>query len=312
MGPQTRAGLNGVAAGTVKSGPPDSTRVNENEATLIWADEYSRMAEAYDRNIAPYFEPMARRVAELADPKPGELFLDLSTGTGLLACILAPQVAPQSVVAIDLADGALAVASQRAGALGLRNLRFEMMDVRNIVYRGNLFDGVTCSFGIPRVGFARVFAEAQRVVKPGGRFLFVSWSENTDTASTAVDDLLAKYATATPSKRLADIRAARQFTRSHPDFKPSFDPKILIAALRAAGFRDIHAEPQPHDAAFEPPERYLDFRLSYGEWDQEVAEMDSASRDAFRRDVIARLRELARDVALAVAWPHHYVSARKP
>ena len=286
--------------------------MNENEAVLVWADEYSRMAEAYDRNVAPTFEPIARHVVEIADPKPGEMFLDLSTGTGLLACLLAPRVVPQSVVAIDLADGALAVASHRAGSLGLRNVRFEMLDVRNIVYRGNLFDGVTCSFGVPRIGFSRVFAEVFRVLKPGGRFVFVGWSEVSDPASTAMDDLVAKYGTNIPSKRLADIRAARAFTRSHPDFKPSFDPKDLAAALRAAGFRDVGAETRPYDARFEPPDGYLEFRLSYGGWDQEVAEMDSAARDAFRHDATARLRELSRGGVLTVAWPHHVVRARKP
>src|SRR5439155_12444 len=34
--------------------------VNANEATLVWVDEYSRMAEAYDQNVAPRFEPIAQ------------------------------------------------------------------------------------------------------------------------------------------------------------------------------------------------------------------------------------------------------------
>src|SRR5438445_128510 len=66
--------------------------VNANEATLVWVDEYSRMAEAYDQNVAPRFEPIAQEVVHLADPKPNELFLDVGTGTGLLACLLAPRV----------------------------------------------------------------------------------------------------------------------------------------------------------------------------------------------------------------------------
>src|SRR5438552_2294238 len=58
--------------------------MNANEATLVWVDEYSRMAEAYDKNVAPRFEPIAREVVRLAAPKPNELFLDVGTGTGLL------------------------------------------------------------------------------------------------------------------------------------------------------------------------------------------------------------------------------------
>src|SRR3972149_5547286 len=98
--------------------------MNPNEATLVVADEYSRMAETYDRRVTPRFESVAKAVLELLDPKPGELVLDVATGTGLLARLLAPKVHPQTVVAIDLADGALSVASFRAGAEGVRTIRF--------------------------------------------------------------------------------------------------------------------------------------------------------------------------------------------
>src|SRR5467141_625704 len=150
-------------------------RMNANEATLVWVDEYSRMAEAYDRNIAPRFEPIAQEVVRLAAPQPNELFLDVGTGTGLLACLLSPFVRPQGVVAIDLADNAISVASYRAGNAGIRNIRWEMLDSRNIVYRGKLFDGVVSNLGIPDLGHDRTFQEVHRVTKPGGRFVFSEW-----------------------------------------------------------------------------------------------------------------------------------------
>ncbi len=286
--------------------------VNENEAALIWADEYSRMAEAYDKNIAPYFEPMARKVLEIADPKPGELFLDLATGTGLLACLLGPRVAPQSVVAIDLADGALPVASYRAGGMGLRNIRFEMMDIRNIVYRGKLFDGAACSFGIPAVGFRKVFQEVLRVLKPGGRFVFVEWADYFPEAATVIDELLSKHRTTTPSPRLREIRDAREFTRGHPDYKVSHDPDGIAEALRSVGFERVEARPEQHLAKFDPPERYLDLRRSYGEVDQELAEISADARAALLREASARLQWLARDGVLTVPWRTYYLRAVKP
>src|SRR5437764_13908570 len=110
--------------------------MNANEATLLYVDEFSRMAEAYDRNVVPRFEAIAREVLRLANLKAGELVLDIGTGTGLLACLAAPLVRPQGVVASDLADGAIAVAYYLAWNAGSRNIRCEMLDWRNIAYAG--------------------------------------------------------------------------------------------------------------------------------------------------------------------------------
>src|SRR5947207_12236982 len=140
--------------------------MNSNEATLLYVDEFSRMAEAYDRNVVPHFEAIAQEVLRLANPKAGELVLDLGTGTGLLACLVAPLVRPQGVVAIDLADGAISVASYRAGNAGIRNTPFAILDSPDIVYHGRLFGAAVSKLGIPDVRSDRVVLEVDRVLKP--------------------------------------------------------------------------------------------------------------------------------------------------
>src|SRR2546427_7040807 len=209
--------------------------VNANEATLVWVDEYSRMAEAYDQNVAPRFEAIAQEVVRLVDPKANELFLDVGTGTGLLACLLAPRVLPQGVVAIDLADGAISVASYRAGNAGIRNIRFEMLDSRNIVYRGKLFDGVASNLGVPALGYDRVFHEVYRVLKPSGRFVFSEWPTDPNPSFAALRELLQKHGTQSPSRDLVQVREAVRLVRSDPEAKALGDPRAVLEALRVPG-----------------------------------------------------------------------------
>src|SRR2546429_9408129 len=210
--------------------------MNANEATLLYVDEFSRMAEAYDRNVVPRFEAIAQEVLRLADPKAGELVLDIGTGTGLLACLVAPFVRPQGVVAIDLADGAISVASYRAGNAGIRNIRLEMLDSRNIVYHGKLFDAAVSNPGTPVFGWDRLFQQVHRVLKPGGRFIFSEWPTDPNPSFAALRELLEKHGTRSPSKDLAQVREAVRLVRSDPEAKGLGDPRAGLEGLRVQGF----------------------------------------------------------------------------
>src|SRR2546422_2713845 len=251
--------------------------VNANEATLVWVDEYSRMAEAYDQNVAPRFEPIAQEVVHLADPKPNELFLDVGTGTGLLACLLAPRVLPQGVVAIDLADGAISVASYRAGNAGIRNIRFEMLDSRNIVYHGKLFDGVASNLGVPALGYDRVFHEVYRVLKTSGRFVFSEWPTDPNPSFAALRELLEKHGTRSPSKDLVQVREAVRLVPSDPQAKTLGDPRAVLEALRGHGVDPRGAKKKGVPVRFASPDELVRFAASYGFYERELREMPPQS-----------------------------------
>src|SRR5437870_11204379 len=193
------------------------------------------MAEAYAKDVTPRYEPIAQEVVGLADPNPNELFVPVGPGTGLLACLIAPRVLPQGVVAIDLADGAISVASYRAGNAGIRNIRFEMLDSRNIVYHGKLFDAAVSNLGIPALGYDRVFQEVHRVLKPSGRFVFSEWPTDPNPSFAAVRELLEKHGTRSPSKDLVEVREAVRLVRSDPEAKALGDPRAVLEALRVQG-----------------------------------------------------------------------------
>ena len=284
--------------------------MNINEATLVYADEYSRMAETYDRVVVPRFEPIAKAVAELLAPKSGEMILDVSTGTGVLACLLAPVTAPAQFVAIDLADEAIRVASYRAGTAGIRNIRFEMMDARNIVYRSHLFDAVGSNLGIPNVGYDRTFHEVHRLLKPEGRFVFSEWDAKPSLSSAAFQELREKHKTDTPSKALALVREAVQVNRTAPEAKDLQNPAAVAQKLAAVGFTRVRDVVRTFPVRYADAQDLIAFETAWG-WDQrEVAEMSPDHRAAFEEELAERLRPLAGPSGVEDTWTIHFTVAR--
>lgn len=285
--------------------------MNENEAFLVLADGYSRMARTYDERVAPKFEPMARRMVDRAGPKPGELVLDVSTGTGLTACLASPRVEPGGqVVAIDLADGALAVASERAAARKCRNIRWEMMDSRNIVYHNDLFDAVVCSFGLPNLQPEAVLSQVARVLKPSGRFSLVDWADHVAPSSAAFAEVLERHRVQNPDPELAASREAARMSREAPRRKDVSTRTGLAALLRDAGFRDVDIVEADERATWLDAQAVLDFFVSWGSVDAEVAAMSSDARRAFRDEATAKLDALAGPDGIAADWKVLYVLAR--
>ncbi len=284
--------------------------MNVNEATLVYADEYSRMAETYDRVVVPRFEPIAKTVVEFLAPKPGEMVLDIATGTGLLACLLAPRTAPTQLVAIDLADEAIRVASYRAGNAGIRNIRFEMMDARNIVYRSGLFDAIGSNLGMPNVGYDRTFYEVHRLLKPGGRFVFSEWDRVLPPSEVAFYELLEKHKTSTPSQALAQVREAVVLNRTAPDAKELRNPPAVAKKLESFGFASVQAVVRTFPQHFADAKDLIAFLTAWG-WDErELAEMPQDHRATFEAELTERLRDRTGPSGFDDMWTIHFTIAR--
>lgn len=292
---------------------PVPAAVNENEAVLLFVDEYTRMAEAYDANVAPRFEPLAARLVDRANPPAHGTVLDVSTGTGLAALLAAKAMGGTGlVVGIDLADGALNLAQTKAARAGLRNLRFEMLDSRNIVYRSGTFDVAMTSFGLPAIGHAQVLREVHRVLKDGATFHVLGWGPRTaESGWDAFEETLREHRTGTPSKALAQLREARDLVARSGDADAIQDAERLTATMTEAGFSDVRVEPHATDVAFATIDDVLRFIGSYGTTERELSEMGEAHRVRFRTALQGRLAGLVQDGAIRLRWRLVYYAATR-
>lgn len=120
-------------------------------------------------------------VASLNPPKrPGWALLDVAGGTGDVAFrIIEASARHAHATVLDINGSMLAVGRERAEKLGLSPYcDFVEANAEELPFADESFDAYTIAFGIrnvPRI--ATALSEAFRVLKPGGRFLCLEFSE---------------------------------------------------------------------------------------------------------------------------------------
>ncbi len=109
-------------------------------------------------------------VFSFLDPQPHMLVLDVATGAGHTAALIAPAVA--HVTALDLAPEMIAETAKLFASKGLTNVDAVVADVEALAFEAATFDAVTCRIA-PHHFFdiEKAIAEIARVLKPGGVFV---------------------------------------------------------------------------------------------------------------------------------------------
>lgn len=160
----------------------------------------------YERELVPlifqpYADDLAARVAAFA---PGHV-LEIAAGTGVVTRALVARVpASTTIVASDLNVPMLGHA--RALTANPR-ISWRQADAMALPFEDGAFDAVVCQFGAMFFpDKARAFAEARRVLAPGGRFLFNVWDRIEANALThAVIESIARFLPDAPPDFLARI-----------------------------------------------------------------------------------------------------------
>jgi SAM-dependent methyltransferase len=128
---------------------------------------------AYDeisRQIGSALEHCVRRL----DPRPGERILDLATGTGWTARLLASRGA--AVTGVDIAAALLKAAKLTPQSRGVP-IAYELGDAEHLQFHDESFDGVTSTFGVMFVSRPEAAAaEIARVLRSGGRMALTTWT----------------------------------------------------------------------------------------------------------------------------------------
>ena len=170
--------------------------------------------------FAPYAADLARRVARRQPAR----VLELAAGTGVLTRHLATTLpARVAIVATDLNQPML----DHAAAIGTaRPVQWRQADALHLPFPAAAFDVVVCQFGVMFFpDKARAFAEARRVLRDHGQFIFSVWDQiEHNVFAASVTEALATVFPDDPPRFLA--RVAHGY----------HDPAVIAQDLARGGF----------------------------------------------------------------------------
>jgi ubiquinone/menaquinone biosynthesis C-methylase UbiE len=122
--------------------------MNEQERKVMIRETFNTVAEGYDNHALRYFADSAKHLAVYLNLRGNETLLDVATGTGSNALLLAQHLPSGHVTGIDFSAGMLHQARAKAKLAAIHNVDFVEMDMRQLSFSDNKFDVVASAFGI--------------------------------------------------------------------------------------------------------------------------------------------------------------------
>jgi ubiquinone/menaquinone biosynthesis C-methylase UbiE len=190
---------------------------------VLTPEEFFRRYDGVESRLTA---PLSERMLDLAGIRPGMRVLDLATGSGEPALRAARRVAPDGfVVGVDVADGVLEIAREKARLNGLANLDLRVADAASAQdIPSDYFHAVTVRWGLMYMAApVAVLVNVQRALLPTGVLVAALWAEPERAPYYALPRrLLQRYRTLPPfdaeapgTFRYADLeRVTRDFGRA--------------------------------------------------------------------------------------------------
>jgi demethylmenaquinone methyltransferase/2-methoxy-6-polyprenyl-1,4-benzoquinol methylase len=183
-----------------------------------------------------------RRTARELKLRPGSVVLDLATGTGDLALLIARENPEVRVIGVDPSGRMLEVAERKVREEGLEGrIELRQGDAQALDLADSSVDAVSMAFGIRNVpDRPKALREMARVTKAGGRVGILELSEPREGLLSKVARFHIRKVVPRIGGALSGSAEYRYLQESIAAFPP---PDEFAAMMTASGFREVRADP---------------------------------------------------------------------
>jgi SAM-dependent methyltransferase len=245
---------------------------------------FDTVAPHYEARIIRAFGPYAESLIEWANPQPHEIVLDMGTGTGIVARLIAPLV--QQIIGLDFS----ALMLQTAKKISPPPTTFIQGDAHTLPLANKSVDMVIASFGFNATKPKRSLKESSRVLKPGGRLVLQEWG-GLHEIDRIVGEVISTYVIedeVAPS----ELIAIRDFLDEDNVWNLQTDEDYQ-ESLAELGFEKIEASEHRPIKLRLPVEEFIDYKTAWTSQKAEIAAMPSATQRAYLAQLENRLYQQA-------------------
>jgi demethylmenaquinone methyltransferase/2-methoxy-6-polyprenyl-1,4-benzoquinol methylase len=189
-----------------------------------------------------------KKVLKIVSDKKPKIILDIATGTGDLAILMA-QTNAEKIIGLDISSGMLEVGKKKIAAKNLtQTIDMVLGDSENLPFNDNHFDAITVAFGVRNFeNLEKGLAEILRVLKPDGVFVILETSVPEKTPYRQGYSFYTKNILPLIGKMFSKDNSAYGYLSESAAAFPHGE--VLNNILRKIGFISVVAMPQTFGVA---------------------------------------------------------------
>ncbi|MFV8346017.1 bifunctional demethylmenaquinone methyltransferase/2-methoxy-6-polyprenyl-1,4-benzoquinol methylase UbiE [Flavobacterium sp. ZB4P13] len=189
-----------------------------------------------------------KKVLQIVAKSNPKIILDIATGTGDLAILMA-QTNAEKIIGLDISAGMLEVGVKKIASKNLSNtIEMILGDSENMPFEDNYFDAITVAFGVRNFDdLEKGLTEILRVLKPNGVFVILETSVPDKTPYRQGYNFYTKNILPLIGKVFSKDDVAYGYLSESAAAFPYGE--VLNNILRKIGFIDVVALPQTFGVA---------------------------------------------------------------